>query len=1037
MITQRIIKTINGLFSTRMAGVYILLFAGAIGVATFIENDYGTSAAQKIIFKAWWFEVLIFLFGLSILLNIFRFRMVQQRKWASFLFHLAILVIIAGAAITRYNGYEGRMHIREGDASNIIISDKSYVILEFQTEKKKYKIEEEVLFASLGKNKFEQQYQIGQNIIGVRLKEFIPNPVASIVESEEGQPIIKLVVAGGQGREEYILKYGEYKNINGVWFDFGTSKINEAIQINVQNGQLFFRSPFTLSQTVMATQEQDTILAGSFQSLVARALYANEFINFVIPEYSLSGTVVTNSTSRKMNNESIASLRFSVSHQGKSEDILVTGNKGIPGEPTVIPIGQNSFSIAYGSRMEKIPFAIKLNDFEMERYPGTNSASSYASEVTLIDKRTQIQFDQRIYMNHILNYGGYRFFQSSYDQDELGTVLSVNHDAWGTWITYLGYFLLTVGMLWVFFIGNSRFHTLTLLMQQTERSKAVMATFLIAICSAINMYGFAPINNLPQVQLDHAQHFGSLVVQDHRGRMKPMSSLASEVLRKIARKDNFAGQSAEQVYLGMSAFPDQWADVPMIRIGSHEEVKKLLDLNGNKQLLSYNDFFNPQYRLRDLVREAYNRDSRDRSVFDKEIIKIDERVNICNMIFTGSLSRLFPLENDPAQTWIAPINSGHQEREQNSFAKEFYLAYIQAIRSSVESNNWLKPNEFVNQLNELQHAQGDNILPSPQQVKMEILLEKSNVFGRLGSVYGLLGVIFLVVFFFSVFAPRINQQKWLNVARIVSGICFLIHTGGLALRWYVSGHAPWSNGYESMIYIAWTTVLAGLIFTRSSLGGLAATTVLASVILMVAGLSWMDPEITPLVPVLKSYWLTIHVSLEAGSYGFLTLGAIIGILNLILMIFTNSANQSRMLTKIREMTLISEMTLMGGLVMISIGTYLGGVWANESWGRYWGWDAKETWALVTILVYAFILHMRLIPGLRGLYAFNLASLFGFFSVLMTYFGVNYYLSGLHSYAAGDPVPIPSFLYYLVFSLALVSLLAYRQYRLRLTTNDRS
>jgi cytochrome c-type biogenesis protein CcsB len=193
---------------------------------------------------------------------------------------------------------------------------------------------------------------------------------------------------------------------------------------------------------------------------------------------------------------------------------------------------------------------------------------------------------------------------------------------------------------------------------------------------------------------------------------------------------------------------------------------------------------------------------------------------------------------------------------------------------------------------------------------------------------------------------------------------------------------------------------------------------------MVAGLSWLDPEITPLVPVLKSYWLTIHVSLEAGSYGFLVLGAIIGALNLIFMIFANQSNKTNVYRMIRELTYISEMTVTGGLIMLSIGTYLGGIWANESWGRYWGWDAKETWALVTILVYAFILHMRMIPGLRGLYAFNVASLFGWASVMMTYFGVNYYLSGLHSYAAGDPVPVPSWVYYSVAILTVISLVAW-------------
>ncbi len=200
--------------------------------------------------------------------------------------------------------------------------------------------------------------------------------------------------------------------------------------------------------------------------------------------------------------------------------------------------------------------------------------------------------------------------------------------------------------------------------------------------------------------------------------------------------------------------------------------------------------------------------------------------------------------------------------------------------------------------------------------------------------------------------------------------------------------------------------------------------VLSATVLMVAMLSYLDPEITPLVPVLRSYWLTIHVSMEAGSYGFLALGAVIGLINLVLMILVTHRNEKRVHRLVKEMSNLSEMTLIGGLFMISIGTYLGGVWANESWGRYWGWDAKETWALVTILVYAFILHMRMIPKMQGLYAYNFASLFGLASVIMTYYGVNYYLSGLHSYAAGDPVPVPDWVYIGVTVLIVISALAY-------------
>jgi cytochrome c-type biogenesis protein CcsB len=266
------------------------------------------------------------------------------------------------------------------------------------------------------------------------------------------------------------------------------------------------------------------------------------------------------------------------------------------------------------------------------------------------------------------------------------------------------------------------------------------------------------------------------------------------------------------------------------------------------------------------------------------------------------------------------------------------------------------------------------------------------------------------------------------------GITFILHTLGLAARWYISGHAPWSNGYETMIYIAWATMLSGLVFTRRSRIALAITSILASLTLMVANMAWLDPEITNLVPVLKSYWLIIHVAVITASYSFLAIGALIGFLVLVLLNIRSAKNASRFRLTLEELTNINEINLTIGLVLISIGTFMGAVWANESWGRYWGWDPKETWALITMLIYSFIIHMRMIPGLRGNFAFNFAALIGFSSVLMTYFGVNFYLSGLHSYASGDPVPIPTFVYYTVAIIAVVSLFAYLNERKHIYNN---
>jgi cytochrome c-type biogenesis protein CcsB len=231
-------------------------------------------------------------------------------------------------------------------------------------------------------------------------------------------------------------------------------------------------------------------------------------------------------------------------------------------------------------------------------------------------------------------------------------------------------------------------------------------------------------------------------------------------------------------------------------------------------------------------------------------------------------------------------------------------------------------------------------------------------------------------------------------------LLFVVHTAGIIIRWYISGRAPWSNGYESVVYVAWAAMFAGILFGRKYPMVIATAAFLAGISLFVAHLNWMNPEITPLVPVLKSYWLTIHVSIITASYGFFGLSAFLGILVLVLIVIRRNSNEGKVNHFIDQLTSINEMSITVGLYFLTIGTFLGGVWANESWGRYWGWDPKETWALITIMIYSFIAHMRMIPSLKGIYNYNMASVFAFASVLMTYFGVNYYLSGLHSYGKG-------------------------------------
>ncbi len=1016
------------LFNTCAAGMYMLLFAAAIGIATFIENDFGTSSAQKVIFKARWFELLMVLFGISICVNIVRFRMVQLKKWTLLIFHGSIIIVLLGAAVTRYYGYEGIMHIRQGAASNSFLSADTYLKFDVIQNNNKYQFDEPVLFATLGNNNWEESYLIGNDLIEVKVKDFIPNPKQVLEKSLDGKPTLKLVIGGMSGREEYFIPQGESRKIRNVLYNFTETPISGAINLAYRNDSLLIKANRVLTQTVMATQKKDTIQpSASYNILRLRSLYSDGVNNFVFGDFHPQGTVQVISEHQKVKGESMTALKMEVNVNGKTDEIYVYGKKGLPGRPTVMALNGIRMAVSYGAKDIVLPFSVHLDKFILEKYPGTESAASYESEVQLIDPRTGLQEKHRIYMNHILDHDGYRFFQSSFDKDEMGTYLSVNHDFWGTWISYLGYALLTIGMFLSFFSKKTRFYQVS---QKIKRMRIQAASLLLFLCFGFTSNDVAAqqiVNPIPieyPVSQEHANQFSQLVVQDHKGRMKPVHTLSRELMRKLAGKESIHGLSADQILLGMLSNKKDWYDMPFIKLGKHEEIRKQLGVTD--KVAAYNDFFEDSgsYKLKDDVREAYNAQPIDRGVYEKELMKLDERVNIAGMVFSGRILKIIPVPDDPNNTWVSAVPDHGRQSINQPVAKRFFAAYAPALQEATANNDYSYVNQLITELDGYQKSRGAAVMPSDLQVKSEILLNQMNPFGRLAVYDILLGLVFLFFLFLSVFKPKMDMRKVYKVLFALVLLGFAFHTLGLGIRWYVSERAPWSNGYESMIYIAWTSTLAGLIFARNSFGGMAATMVLAATVLLVATLSSLDPEITPLVPVLKSYWLTIHVSMEAGSYGFLMLGAIIGLINLILMIFLNESNKKNIQRMVREMSYMSELTLMGGLFMVSVGTYLGGVWANESWGRYWGWDAKETWALVTILVYAFILHMRIIPKFQSLYAYNLATIFGWASVIMTYYGVNYYLSGLHSYAAGDPVPIPQWVYWVVVGVAIVSALAY-------------
>ncbi len=1019
----------NILFSMETMGFLTLVFAASIGVATFIENDFGPAAAKGVVYNALWFDILLLWLAVNLVVNIIRHRMYHKDKLTLFIFHSSFLIILLGAAITRYISFEGSMHIREGSVSNTIVSDKTYVRVWVNEGNDTAYSEKTVLLSTLRQTAYYAKVSLDDKKFRFKAVKYIPNAQKNIIQLQSGgEPYIVLVASAGMGRQSVDLKYNTSQYIGSNVLSFGDQVTQGAVNIKLEEGKLLFTAPDTLYTVSMSGDEKDTLLPDIWHPLETRRLYQMKNLSFVLTQFYEHGGVEYVSNP---NGNFHDVLVVEVSSGDHNRQVMLSGGKGFVGHPENFSLNGANITMTYGSKQIELPFSLKLIDFQLEHYPGSNSPSSYASEVILIDPSENVEESYRIYMNHVLNYKGYRFFQSSYDRDELGTILSVNHDYWGTLLTYIGYALMTLGMFLTPFNKYSRFALLGKIIRRNRRqAKTVSAVVLLLLAFNIpvlgqHQFGHLQKDEVPVVDKELARDFGKLVVQTNDGRLEPVNTLSSELLRKISRKNKFYGMTPDQVLLGMVSRPLTWQQVPVIRVG-HKEIMHIMGLEG--KYASYFDFIDMKagtYKLQDFVSAAYAKKPAQRNVFDKEVMKVDERMNICYMIYNGQFLKMLPDPTDPYKQWYSPASKITGLNADDSL---FLVKALPAFFSAVDENDLQSARQLEEGIANYQKKYGAAILPPEKKIKAEITYNRLMIFDRLSEYYGLIGFVMLIFAFIVLFRDSKTNRIVIKILTVFIILGFLAQTGGLILRWYISGHAPWSNGYESLVYIGWVLMLAGLIFSRKSAMTLAATTVLASIILMVAHLSWMDPEVTNLVPVLKSYWLTIHVSIITASYGFLALGMLLGFINLILMIFKNKKNFEGLENKIAELTSINERTLMIGLYMLTVGTFLGGVWANESWGRYWGWDPKETWALVSVLVYTFILHMHYIPGMKNNFSFNFASLIGFSSILMTYFGVNYYLSGLHSYASGDPVPVPTFVYYTLVVIAIISVWAFANER---------
>ncbi|MDT0647745.1 cytochrome c biogenesis protein CcsA [Zunongwangia sp. F260] len=1044
-------KIASVIFSTRIMAVLFIVFAISMALGTFIENWYSIETARVLIYNTWWFEGIMVFFVINFIGNIKRYQLLKKEKWSTLVLHLSFILILIGAFVTRYISYEGIMPIREGETTNKFLTQETYFTFfldgEIDGEPRRRILQEKVLLAPETENDYELNTDYNGQPVTFEVTNFIHGAEETLVPTEDGERYLKIVESGGGQRHDHYLQEGQVSNIHNRLFTLNNpteGAIN--IQLN-EDGSYTIESPFEGDYMRMADQARGTLVADSTQNLMLRSLYNLGTMQFVIPEPVVRGQYDIVPTAEKTRDQPDG-VTLKVSSQGESQTVTLLGGKGIPTEPEKIDLAGLEIFLNYGSIEKELPFALKLDDFIAEKYPGTEkSYSSFQSNVEVVDEEEE-NFEYQIYMNHILDYEGYRFFQSSFDPDEKGTVLSVNHDYWGTWITYIGYFLLYLGLMWILFDKGSRFGQLKQRLDKIKLKKKKLTTIAILLF-AISFSGFAQetqtdhehIENTRRqidslivenaVKEDHAAEFGRLVIQDAGGRMKPANTYSSELLRKLSKKDSYNGLSSDQVLVSMTENPMVWYNVPLIFVEKkNDSLHNILDVEEGKKYLALTDFFDSSgnYKLSSYLEGAYQAAVPNK--FQKDYIETDKKVNLLYQALQGEVLKIFPVPNHENNKWVSypEVEEAAFKGMDSVYAKQILPLYMNALQDARETGDYGRANEFLGSIKSFQKKFGSEVMPSEDKVEAEITYNKYDIFRNLFWMYMVAGLLMLIFVIAQILKDNKIMRGLIKGSVVVVIILFALHTLGLAARWYISGHAPWSDAYESMIYVAWATMFFGLAFGRKSNLTIASTAFVTSMILMIAHWNWMDPSIANLQPVLNSYWLMIHVSVIVGSYGPFTLGMILGVVSLLLMILTTSENKKRMELNIREITIITELALTVGLVMLTIGNFLGGQWANESWGRYWGWDPKETWALISIMVYAFAIHMRMVPGLRGRWFFNLMAIVAFSSIMMTYFGVNFYLSGLHSYASGDKVITPTFIYYTIAAVAVLGAVSYWKYQ---------
>ncbi len=647
---------------------------------------------------------------------------------------------------------------------------------------------------------------------------------------------------------------------------------------------------------------------------------------------------------------------------------------------------QTSFTDSKGIS-HQLPFSITLNQFEIIYYKGTLAPMDFISHISVADKDCHRQIQGKVSMNHIFSYQHYRFYQSGYSEDNEGSVFSVSHDPYGIGITYAGYTLLLLSTVFFFFSPQSRFRQL-LKSPLLHRSLTVI---LLLFAFSLNSNFLKANSPSPKVlPREVAEHFGDLYIL-YNNRICPLQTFARDFTIKLYGSSSYKGLTSEEVLTGWLFYYDSWKNEPIIRIKSNE-ARKLLEIEGNyARLKDYISTIN-EYKLEKMMNHIRSGEQ----VTDKRgIEEADEKFNIINLVCTGAMMKIFPCRNIAGKTleWYSQSDQLPQDMDNDKWV--FIRKSMSYVNEMIVMKKYNDACLLLEKIKKYQQKECDGLLPADNKFKAEKIYNQFDYSKSVAMACICIGLICFIYYCHCMASQKRTSRKAIIILNILLWIVFTYLSAAICLRGYVSNHLPLSNGFETMQFMAWCTLLLTFLLQRKFAMLLPFGFLLCGLTLMVSMLGESNPQITQLMPVLQSPLLSIHVVVIMIAYSLLAFIMLNGVTAVIL-----HQSQKECKEQIERLQIISQIILYPAIFLLAIGIFIGAVWANVSWGRYWGWDPKEVWALITMLVYALALHPRSLPWFHRTMFFHVFCITAFITVLITYFGVNFLLGGMHSYANG-------------------------------------